>query len=153
MEIFSRETGPVIALTDMEYWMVLKPCMKGNGKMIFPMERVSISSMILQSMKGSFRMENLMEGESLPINSSATKESFKKECFKVREWFSTSRVRFLRESLSKTVCFKEFTNTQTETFMRGNMRITKNQEKVSIYLQTVTVTREVSRKERERGME
>ncbi len=76
MEMYLKEIGSVIRLTDLVYLMDLKLCIKVNGKMACLMEKESIDLMIHQNMKENLVMESLMEEESLPMKFYVIKEFF-----------------------------------------------------------------------------
>lgn len=76
MEMYLKEIGSVIKLTDLVYLMGLKLCIKVNGKMAYLMEKESIDLMIHQNMKDNSVMVNLMEEENLPMKFYAIKEFF-----------------------------------------------------------------------------
>lgn len=146
MQMYSRVTGSVARLTVMGFLMVWKLFMKVSGKTVCPMVRESTSSMTPRSMKVSLWMENLTEGENIPINFCATKGCSKRACSTEKEWSFTSPVKLLKVSSIKTLCIKAYTSTSTATYMKANFKTMKNQAKVSIHLLTATFTKEPSKK-------
>lgn len=101
------------------------------------------------NIKVSLLMENHMVVENLPMIYCVTKGYFIKVCFKDKEWFSISQDKLLKEFSNKIVFTSVHTNMQTEIFMKANSKITKNQEKVNTDLLMETITKVLSKKEKE----
>jgi len=87
--------------------------------------------MILQNIKVNFSMESLKDVENLQTICFAMKEFFIKVCFMDKEWSFISRGKLFKEFWSKIAFREEHTSMQMVIFMKVNLKIMKNQEKVS----------------------